>query len=71
VDVRDGVAERSSALLEEDQLPPASGDGSDVVVCGRGRWPLVWWEGRAVMVGVAVMTVIVAMAAAVMRDHSG
>ncbi|MGW2722697.1 hypothetical protein [Streptomyces sp. NPDC001492] len=65
MDARGRVVEPLAGLPEDGWPAPGSGDHTGVTPCERARRRL---QGRMVMVGIAVTTVIVAVVSAVARD---
>ncbi|MGW2648522.1 hypothetical protein ACWC2T_27215 [Streptomyces sp. NPDC001393] len=68
MDAHNGDAQPSAASLEVYWLSPWSDGHTDADVQGRATDRLASWDGRAVIVAIAVTTVILAVVSGVLRD---
>ncbi|MFF3907776.1 hypothetical protein ACFYZJ_17645 [Streptomyces sp. NPDC001848] len=68
MDAHNGDAQPFAASLEVYWLPPWSDSHTDAGAHGRAMRRLASWNGRAVIVAIAVATVILAVVSVVLRD---
>ncbi|KUM67129.1 hypothetical protein AQI70_36660 [Streptomyces curacoi] len=71
MDTREGDAEPFAVLLGAYWLRSESDDHNGVVGCERGTQRLASWNGRMVIVGIAVTTVIIAVVSVVVAGLPG